>query len=303
MGTTTEWSNLGSGKTWAGPRVNEFIKFFENSDGATMYGDSQHAWCSNSNGGLSYTINGAHEDAYSDLQRTANSMLAQAYCEDGLRPTSGAYYFTPYYSIEQEDDDVFYIQNSSNGKYLVDSNGTLGVQSYSSLADAKAAEKAAWKLTFDPVTRWYHLTSVKYGNKLSHQNYAWGINKEYENLLIVKSVNAGKYYINTPTTNGRNLLGNLTCGTISPVDTSNANGQDWTFIRVKPEAAVRYGDVNKDGQITLADLTCLINILNGDLSNPDYDYKAANVNAESGDAGITHADITALIQLVFSPSE
>lgn len=303
MGTTTEWSNLGSGKTWAGPRVNEFIKFFENSDGATMYGDSQHAWCSNSNGGLSYTINGAHEDAYSDLQRTANSMLAQAYCEDGLRPTSGAYYFTPYYSIEQEDDDVFYIQNSSNGKYLVDSNGTLGVQSYSSLADAKAAEKAAWKLTFDPVTRWYHLTSVKYGNKLSHQNYAWGINKEDENLLIVKSVNEGKYYINTPTTNGRNLLGNLTCGTTSPVDTSNANGQDWTFIRVKPEAAVRYGDVNKDGQITLADLTCLINILNGDLSNPDYDYKAANVNAESGDAGITHADITALIQLLFSPSE
>lgn len=295
MGTTTEWTNLGSGKHWAGPRVNEFIKFFENSDGATMYGDSQHAWCSNSNGGLSYTINGAHEDAYSDLQRTANSLLAQAYTEDGLRPTSGAYYFTPYYSIEQEDDDVFYIQNSSNGKYLVDSNGTLGAQAYASLDDAKAAGVAAWTLTFDPVTRWYHLTSVKYGNKLSHQNYAWGINKEDENLLIVKSVNEGKYYINTPTTNGRNLLGNLTCGTSAPVDTSNANGQDWVFYRERPEEVVLYGDVTKDGDITLADLTALINILNGDDSNPNYDYKAANANQ---DAGITPADIKAIINIL-----
>jgi len=295
MGTTTEWTNLGSGKHWAGPRVNEFIKFFENSDGATMYGDSQHAWCSNSNGGLSYTINGAHEDAYSDLQRTANSLLAQAYTEDGLRPTSGAYYFTPYYSIEQEDDDVFYIQNSSNGKYLVDSNGTLGAQAYASLDDAKAAGVAAWTLTFDPVTRWYHLTSVKYGNKLSHQNYAWGINKEDENLLIVKSVNEGKYYINTPTTNGRNLLGNLTCGTSAPVDTSNANGQDWVFYRERPEAVVLYGDVTKDGDITLSDLTALINILNGDDSNPNYDYKAANANQ---DAGITPADIKAIINIL-----
>ena len=295
MGTTTEWTNLGSGKHWAGPRVNEFIKFFENSDGATMYGDSQHAWCSNSNGGLSYTINGAHEDAHTDLQRTANSLLTQAYTEDGLRPTSGAYYFTPYYSIEQEDDDVFYIQNSSNGKYLIDSNGTLGAQAYASLDDAKTAGVAAWKLTFDPVTRWYHLTSVKYGNKLSHQNYAWGINKEDENLLIVKSVNAGKYYINTPTTNGRNLLGNLTCGTSAPVDTSDANGQDWIFYREQAEEEVFYGDINKSGYVSLADLTALINILNGDTTNPNYDYKAANVNQ---DAGITAADIKALINIL-----
>ena len=296
MGTTTEWTNLGSGKTWAGPRVNEFIKFFENSDGATMYGDSQHAWCSNSNGGLSYTINGAHEDAYSDLQRTANSLLAQAYTEDGLRPNSNAYYYTPYYSIEQEDDDVFYIQNSSNGKYLVDNNGTLGIVAYSSLDDAKFAGIAAWTLTFDPVTRWYHLTSVKYGNKLSHQNYVWGINKEDKNLNIVKSVNAGKYYINTPTTNGRNLLGDLSCGTTASVDTSNANGQDWVFYREQPEEEVLYGDITKDGSITLADLTALINILNGDSSNPSYNYKAANVNA---DAGITAADIKAMLNLLF----
>lgn len=295
MGTSTEWTNLGSGKHWAGPRVNEFIKFFENSDGATMYGDSQHAWCSNSNGGLSYTINGAHEDAYSDLQRTANSLLAQAYTEDGLRPTSGAYYFTPYYSIEQEDDDVFYIQNSSNGKYLVDSNGTLGAQAYASLDDAKAAGIAAWYLTFDPDTRWYHLTSVKYGNKLSHQNYAWGINKSDENLLIVKSINSGKYFINTPTTNGRNLLGNLSCGTTAPLDTTDANGQDWVFYREQPEEVVNYGDITKDGDITLADLTALINILNGDTTNPNYDYKAANVNQ---DAGITTADIKAIINIL-----
>ena len=295
MGTTTEWTNLGSGKTWAGPRVNEFIKFFENSDGATMYGDSQHAWCSNSNGGLSYTINGAQEDAYSDLQRTANSLLAQAYTEDGIRPTSGAYYFTPYYSIEQEDDDVFYIQNSSTGKYLVDNNGTLGTTAYSSLDDAKSADNAAWTLTFDADTRWYHLTSVKYGNKLSHQNYAWGINKEDENLLIAKSVNDGKYYINTPTTSGRNLLGSLSCGYTSPIDTTDANGQDWVFYRVEPEEEITYGDINGDDEITIADLTCLVNILLGDDSNSNYNYKAANVN---GDAGITPADVKSIVKMI-----
>ncbi|MBR1789499.1 MAG: dockerin type I repeat-containing protein [Bacteroidaceae bacterium] len=297
MGTSTEWTNLGSGKHWAGPRVNEFIKFFENSDGATMYGDSQHAWCSNSNGGLSYTINGAHEDAYSDLQRTANSLLAQAYCEDGLRPTSGAYYFTPYYSVEQEDDDVFYIQNSSTGKYLVDSNGRLGVQAYSSLDDAKAAEVAAWTLTFDPATRWYHLTSVKNGNKLSHQNYVWGLNKEDENINIVKSVNTGKYWLNTPTTNGRNLLGDLSCGTTAPLDTTNANGQDWTLIRVTPEVAVNYGDVNRDGTISIADVTALVNIVLGKDSGdtPVYDHAAADVNQ---DGSISIADVTALVNVV-----
>ena len=166
---------------------------------------------------------------------------------------------------------------------------------YSSLDDAKAAGIAAWTLTFDASTSWYHLTSVKYGNKLSHQNYAWGINKEDENLNIVKSVNSGKYYINTPTANGRNLLGNLSCGTTSPVDTSNANGQDWTFIRVKPEVAVLLGDINKSGDVTLADLACLIDILMGNDSNANYDYKAANVN---NDAGITFADIKAMTNLL-----
>ena len=295
MGTTTEWTNLGSGKHWAGPRVNEFIKFFENSDGVTMYGDSQHAWCSNSNGGLSYTINGAHEDAYSVLQRTANSLLAQAYCEDGLRPTSSAYYFTPYYSIEQEEEDVFYIKNRSTGKYLVDGNGTLGAQTYSSLDDAKKVDGAGWKLTYDPVTQWYHIESVKYGNKLSHANYSWGLNKSDENILLVKSVNDGYYYINTPTTNGRNLLSDLSCGTTSPVDTTNANGQDWVFYREQPEEEVLYGDINKDEKVSLSDLTCLIDILLGNDSDPNYDYKAANVNQ---DAGINYSDIRALYNIL-----
>lgn len=295
MGTTSEWSNLGSGKIWAGPRVNEFIKFFENSEGAAMYGDGTHGWCTNSNGGLSYTINGAQEDAHSDLQRTANSLLTQAYCEDGLKPTSGAYYFTPYYSIEQEDDDVFYIQNSSTGKYLVDNNGTLGTTAYSSLDGAKAAGNAAWTLTFDPSTRWYHITSVKYNNRLSHQNYSWGLNKEDNNINLVKSVNTGKYWLNTPTTDGRNLVGSLSCGYTSPVDTTNANGQDWVFYRVKPEVPVLYGDINGDNDITISDLTCLVNILLGDTSNSNYNYDAANVN---GDAGITPADVKAIVNMI-----
>ena len=54
------------------------------------------------------------------------------------------------------------------------------------------------------------------------------------------------------------------------------------------------GDVNKDGVMTIADVTALVNILLGmDSKEPyDYDHVAADVN---GDGSITIADVTALV--------
>lgn len=62
------------------------------------------------------------------------------------------------------------------------------------------------------------------------------------------------------------------------------------------EAAFVKGDVNRDGQATIADVTALVNIILGKATEADnYDMKAANVN---GDDDITIADVTALVNII-----
>ena len=62
------------------------------------------------------------------------------------------------------------------------------------------------------------------------------------------------------------------------------------------EPSYKVGDVNKDGSVSIADVTALIDyLLGGDAD--DIDTTAANVN---GDDGISIADVTALIDLLLS---
>lgn len=60
---------------------------------------------------------------------------------------------------------------------------------------------------------------------------------------------------------------------------------------------VLLGDVNKDGEITIADVTALVNIILGKDNGPEplYNQEAADVN---GDGGITIADVTALVNMI-----
>ena len=57
------------------------------------------------------------------------------------------------------------------------------------------------------------------------------------------------------------------------------------------------GDVNRDGQISIADVTALVNIILGkDNTQPyQYDHNAADVN---GDGSISIADVTALVNII-----
>ena len=57
------------------------------------------------------------------------------------------------------------------------------------------------------------------------------------------------------------------------------------------------GDVNKDGSITIADVTALVNIILGkdDTEPYQYDHEAADVNT---DGSITIADVTALVNVI-----
>ena len=64
------------------------------------------------------------------------------------------------------------------------------------------------------------------------------------------------------------------------------------------EAAFVKGDVNRDGNVTIADVTALVNIILGKAvegDDSDYDFKAANVNE---DDNITIADVTALVNII-----
>lgn len=68
---------------------------------------------------------------------------------------------------------------------------------------------------------------------------------------------------------------------------------------VLPFENVKLGDVNKDGDVTIADVTALVNILRGgDTSQYDqYDQKAADVNEKNG---VNVDDINALVDMILN---
>ena len=63
------------------------------------------------------------------------------------------------------------------------------------------------------------------------------------------------------------------------------------------EKASVLGDVNGDGQVSIADVTALVNIILGkDNTQPyQYDHDAADVN---GDGSTSIADVTALVNII-----
>ncbi len=77
-----------------------------------------------------------------------------------------------------------------------------------------------------------------------------------------------------------------------------AEVQDMYFSNEAGGSDYKIGDVNKDGSVTISDVTALIDyLLGGDEST--INVLAANLN---GDDGVTIADVTALIDLLLSGS-
>ena len=80
---------------------------------------------------------------------------------------------------------------------------------------------------------------------------------------------------------------------------STTSMQSLYGIEVRYAKASLLGDVNRDGSITIADVTALVNIILGkDNVQPyKYDHVAADVNA---DTSITIADVTKLVNLILA---
>lgn len=73
---------------------------------------------------------------------------------------------------------------------------------------------------------------------------------------------------------------------------------EFVLMRVNKVRFLR-GDVNRDGSITIADVTALVNVLLGkdDAEPYAYDHEAADANA---DGSITIADVTALVNILLA---
>ena len=68
------------------------------------------------------------------------------------------------------------------------------------------------------------------------------------------------------------------------------------YRQVKKE--ISSGDVNKDGDVSIADITALVNILMGqDAGQVLYDHKAADAD---GNGTVEAADVEALLNLILA---
>lgn len=77
----------------------------------------------------------------------------------------------------------------------------------------------------------------------------------------------------------------------------NRSTQNLYGIEVRYAKATLRGDVNRDGSVTIADVTALVNIILGkdEVQPYKYDHDAADVNT---DKSITIADVTALVNII-----
>ncbi len=81
------------------------------------------------------------------------------------------------------------------------------------------------------------------------------------------------------------------------VEGTDANWVAWDNVILYYYGPTTIGDVNRDGQISIADVTALVNIILGkDNTEPYlYDHKAADVNR---DQNVSIADVTALVNII-----
>ena len=108
----------------------------------------------------------------------------------------------------------------------------------------------------------------------------------------------GTYLGNNPNKEASDLNGNA-LGVYNDVDGDilDVEGMNVTWRLVPKSVVTHSGDVNGDNQVSIADVTALVNIILGkDNSEPyQYDHEAADVN---NDGNTSIADVTALVNII-----
>lgn len=137
----------------------------------------------------------------------------------------------------------------------------------------------------------------------SEKNYLRTEETADNNAKAAISITDGDATIVFQGTNTRNmLLYNPNTSNSSPLfscykEPSATNGTTYPSIyrKVATPIVTVIGDVNKDGFVTIADVTALVNIILGKDTAGTYNHTAADVN---GDSQITIADVTALVNII-----
>lgn len=176
VGTTGAWYNNANLRAetsrglWLGPMGTKMVRFFENSETATMTGDNTHMW--------PYGINGANEDSYQPSKQVlyyANILITHALHQDGLPCTSGVGFASPAYVFQQDDNAKYYIKcedanaGGTDAYLTMTSTGTLRSMQVSA-AEAAADDNYAWHITYDPKTRYYVFQNIGSGKFLTNNN-------------------------------------------------------------------------------------------------------------------------------------
>lgn len=150
---------------WLGDRVTSLIRFWDNSETATVTGDNIHFW--------PYGINGAHEDNGTDALYIIQSLLVQAFGEDGLPPSGG--FASPAHSFDHDGEAKYYLKSESENhglytSYMVENdNGTVALKEMTN-DEAMANDNAAWTISFEPRSSFYAFKNVGTGHYLAYQS-------------------------------------------------------------------------------------------------------------------------------------
>ena len=169
VGTHNNWwsGDYRPNGVWAGDRVTEALRFWDNNTDGVLAGDDMHLW--------PYGCNGAHEDTHNDNLYCMMGILAQALNEDGLPGSGEIGYALPYYAFDQEDGVKYYIKNEDSkhglhSAYLVET-ATHQLQWKTMTAEEAATnDAAAWYITFTPSNQYYQLKNASTGYYMTYSS-------------------------------------------------------------------------------------------------------------------------------------
>lgn len=212
-----------------------------------------------------------------------------------LTYTSGGGWYSSTYYLSYNDNNGFSISNSASSVYLYKKTTiTVDVADPEIIADTEEMEfstRAGVPVikTFDVLaTDLQEAVSVS----ISDENSVFTVEPE---SISIADAEVGKTVSVTflPTTGG----------TFAGTVTLSSAGANSVVVNLTATAQL-LGDVNRDGTLTIADVTALVNIIlgkdntdnaDGTDENGRYNYAAADVNL---DGSLTIADVTALVNII-----
>ena len=119
-----------------------------------------------------------------------------------------------------------------------------------------------------------------------------------KNAQATISISSGSATIKFQGSYSRNLLKYNTSSPRFSCYQSTSTGTQYPQIYRQIKQEISSGDVNKDGDVSIADITALVNILMGqDAGKELYDHKAADID---GNGTVEAADVEALLNMILT---